>query len=342
MPLLLLSEFHMASVWNGKELQEYYTEEAGYSDSRALTRTLKFLNEIQNDIASGADWPNLKFKLKKLIKRGTQRVDVSPQIPEAPAIQISAGGALTGAQAYRVKVTFVIFDEEGQEFSSIESEPSSPSNEVIPTDENLQILVTNIPSYEGSSNISPNIIHRRVYLKQGTGPYLLAATLTDNDANQVTIAANPSSTIEPPEQSMVEHLASEDITLSIGSFTLKEQSLDEIQQYDPGLTATGTPQYYARISETKILIYPKPSTNVTLTYWVKRRPSRIFPDAERALQINRSLESVIDVGVNWKWMKYKQDSEWMTMYNLYEDMKSKAKAEKIQKGGKFSKVKVVC
>lgn len=332
----------MASVWNGKELQNYFTEEAGYSDAKSLDRTLKFLNEIQGDIASSADWPNLKLKLKKLIRRGTQKLDVSPQIPEAASIQLSSGGALTTGKACKIKITFVVFDEEEQEYSSIESEPSPASNEITPSDENQKILITNIASFDGATNILPNVIHRRVYLKQGDGPYLLVATLTDNDANQITIDANPSSTIEPPEQSMVEHLSSEDITISIGSMSLSEQSLDEIQKYDPGMTAVGTPQYYARISETKILLYPKPSTNLTITYWVKRRPSRIFAEEGRAIQLNRSLEEILDVGVNWKWLKWKRDEDWQTMRALYVDMKSQAKAEKIQKGGKYSKVKVVC
>jgi hypothetical protein len=330
----------MASVWNGKELQASYAEEAGYGDSKSLARTLKYINDIQTEIATSADWANLKFKLQKIISSDSQKFDISPQVPEAPSIELSTDGTLTAGKECKVKVTFVIFDEEKQEYSSIESEPSPASNSVTTSAGNQKIKLTNIPSLEG--DYDSEMVHRRIYLKIGSEPYFLAATIKENDSNTATIDAIPSSTIEPPEQSMVDHLSAEDIAIHAGSRVLVEASIDDIQKYDPALSSVGTPVYYARISDTKILIYPRPSSDITISYWIKRRPSRIFPEEDRSIQLSRSLENVLEVGVTWKWMKYKQDADWSQMYDLYRELKSQAKAEKVLKGGQFSKVRVVC
>lgn len=332
----------MASDWNGKALRDNYTNDAGYYDDGALKRTLRYVNEIQRDIASGGDWPNLVMKLKKRIKAGSQHVDVSPQIPEAPTVQTSAEGALTAGKKCRVKVTFVVFDEDELEYSSIESEPSPASAEVTPADENLKLLLTNIPTYDGSSSILPNKVHRRIYLKQGDEDYKLVGTIADNDTNTYEIEADPTSTIAPPEHSMVEHLTSDDISILTSSMNLKEETIDAIEKYDPGMTAKGIPRYYARITNTKILLYPRPATDTTISYWVKRRPSRIFAEEDRAIQLDRDLENVLDAGINWKWMKFKQDAEWTNMLEHYKQLKSEAKAEKVKRNGKVQKIKVVC
>lgn len=332
----------MSSDWNGKRLQEIYTEDAGFSDSDSLSRTLRYLNEIQSDICSSSSWANLKFRMKKFITSGSQKIDVSPQIPSAPIISLGSGGSLSEGVDCSVKVTFILFDETEQEINSIESQASDSSNVIKPTGENLKILVNNIPSYEGDYEKQPVMIHRRIYLKQGSSPFRLVATIKENDSNQVWIDTNPTSSIEPPEESMIENLASEDVAFHAGSVVLYEEKLDEIQKYDPAMTARGIPRYYARISDTQILLYPIPISDMTLSYWVKRRPSRIFAEENRPIQMSRSLENVLDVGVNYKWMKHKQDSDWTTMYNLYKDLRSEAKAEKVKRGGQSLRVKVVC
>lgn len=332
----------MSSVWNGETLRDNYCRENGFTDDTSKARTLRYLNEIQKDIASGFDWPNLKFKLKKEIASGGQEVDVSPQVPSAPTLALLAGGTLTAASACLVKVTFVLFDEASEDYQSIESYPSAASNSVTPTDGVDQSLtITGIDTYDGSTSVKPTTIHRRIYLKQGTGDYVLAKTIEDNTTTTTTITANPSSTVEPPEFSMVDHLADEDPIIEASGRFLTQEKLDEILKWDPNLTATGTPEYYARISPTKIFLYPRPSAALTLSYWVYRRPSRIFADATRVIQLDPSLEILLNTGVNWKWDQYKKDSDWFDQYKLYEEMKQISRGEKVQTGGQYMRVKVV-
>jgi hypothetical protein len=332
----------MSSILNGSTLRTNFTQEAGYSDSTSLARTLRYMNEIQKDIASAHFWPFLKFKMKKLIASGAQEVDLSPQIPSTPTIALLTGGTLTESSACYVKVAFVLFDEAGQEFSSIESEPSQVSNSVTPAGADKSLTVSDIDTYDGSTSVKPATIHRRIYLKQGTGDYVLAKTLTDNTATTTTITANPSSTIEPPEHSMVEKIANEDPIIELNGRTLYPAKLDDILKMDPNLTSSGTPTYYARISERKILLYPKPNADLTLSYWVKRRPSRIFADSDRVIQLDSSLESVLSVGVAYKWDFYKRDQDWQATMNLYESMKKQAINEKGSVGGQALTIKRVC
>lgn len=332
----------MSSNWNGSALRTNLSQEAGFTDSTSLARTLRYINEIQEDIASAYFWPNLKFKMKKLIAASTQEVDLSPQIPSAPTLAALAGGSLTADSACLVKVTFVLFDESGREFSSIESEPSAVSNSVTPTGANLSLTVSAIDTYDGSTSVKPTTIHRRIYLSQAAGDYKLAKTIEDNTTTTTTITANQTSTIEPPDQSMIEMLSHEDPIIELSGRTLYQEKLDNILKYDPNLSSSGTPIYYARVAPNKIILYPKPSAELTLSYWVRRRPSRIFAEADRAVQLDPALKNVLNMGVAWKWDFYKRDQDHPLTFDQYDAMKSKAINDKGKTGGQFSTVKVVC
>jgi hypothetical protein len=202
--------------------------------------------------------------------------------------------------------------------------------------------LTAIDLYDGSTSVNPITIHRRIYLKVGTGDYVLNKTLEDNTTTTTTITAETSSTIEPPETSMVELMASEDPSIELSGLSLAEVKLDDILKSDPSLSATGTPYCYVRMSPTRIFLYPSTSAALTISYWVFKRPSKIFAETTRSIQIDPSLESVFEIGVDWKWYKYKQDSDWLQMFQLYKDMKAEAVSDKVKTGGTSSTVKRVC
>lgn len=332
----------MSSTFNGSAIQTRFAGKHGFTDTTALARILEYINDIQIDIASGNKLPFLKFKMKKYVAAGEQEVDLSPQTPSAPTLALLAGGALTASSAVYAKVTFVLFDENGREFSSIESEPSVASNTVTPTGGDLSLTLTNIDTYDGSTSVRPTTIHRRIYLKQGTGAYYLAKTLEDNTTTTTTITANPSSTVEPPEFSMVDQMAGENPFIEANGQELMENKLADIQAYDPGLSTTGTPAYYARTGDRKILLYPRPSAAVTISYWVYRVPSRIFADTDRPIQLKQSFKKALDAGFTWKGYEYKDSDGQETKSDRYEAFKSDALAVYSDKGGQASTVKVVC
>lgn len=332
----------MSSTWNGSALQTDYSRKYGFRDAAALLRVLGWINDIQKDIAASHSWPFLKFKLKKQFASGDQEIDLSPQVPSAATIALLAGGSLTADSAVYVKVTFLLFDETGREINSLESEPSVASNTVTPTGADLSLTVSDIDTYNGSASVRPTTIHRRIYLKVGSGAYFLAKTLEDNTTTTTTITANTTSVIEPPEYSLVSYLASEDPVIEGSGVSLAEEMLADILKDTPGLNSSGTPQYYARISPSKIFLHPKPSSSITLSYWVFKVPSRIFADTDRPIQLHHSLKEALDAGVTWKGYEDKDQDGQESKKQNYERIRDSSKGIFGRKGGQVSTVKVVC
>lgn len=332
----------MSSTWNGSALRTRFAQKYGFSDTTSLARVLEWINETQTDICTDKKWSFLKMKLKKLVASGTHEIDISPEIPGQPSLALLAGGALTASSACYVKVTYLIFDESGKEFGSIESEPSLASAVATPTGGDLSLTVSSIGVFSGSTSVRPLTIYRRIYLKQGTGDFVLAKTIENNTDTTTTITANPSSTIEPPECSMVNTMAGEDPVIELNGRVLDKASLDDILKYDPGLSSSGTPSYYARVSPTKIFIYPKPSSAVTLSYWIYKKPSKIFADTDRVVQMDESLKPVLDAGVKWKGAEYKDEDNQEIKRKNYEDLKEQTRGTKATVGGAAPKVRVVC
>lgn len=331
----------MSATFNGSALRTRYAQKYGFSDSTSLARVLEWINEFQQDICSEFAWPFLKIKLKKQITSTEQEVDLSPQIPSAPTIALLAGGTLATGAVY-LKTTFVLFDETGREFGSIESEPSDASNTVTLAGGDLSLTVTNIDTYDGSTSVKPTTIHRRLYISTDGTTYYLAKTISDNTTATTTITAPTTSTIEPPEFSMVEHIAGEDLMIEASGYQLTEESLENILAYDPNLSATGTPTNYARISKTKVFIWPRPSGNTTISYWAIKKPSRIFAEASRVIQLDSSFQKLMDAYVTWKGHEQKDKDGQETKLSNYESLKSAAKGTKSKTGGRSRTVRVVC
>jgi len=332
----------MSSTWNGSALLTRAAQKFGASDSTNLARVLEWMNEIQLDIFSDFKAPFLKFKLKKLIAIGEQEISIAPQIPTAPTIALLAGGSITVGAVY-CKVTFVLFGEDGREFSSIESEPSVASNTVTTTSGVDQSLtLTAIDTYDGSTSVKPVTIHRRIYLKIGTGEYVLSKTIEDNTTVTTTITTPSVSVIEPPDYSLIDKMSDEDPIIEASGRNLVKESLDNILKYDPGLASTGTPSCYVRVSKEKILLYPRPSVAFTLSYWIYRKPSRIFADTDRVLQFSPEYKSVFDAGITWKGYEYRDSDGQETKLSNYGALKEKTRGAKANIGGQFGTVKRVC
>jgi len=327
---------------NGSALLTRFYQKFGFSDTTSQARVLEWINEIQLDIASGFDFPFLKIPMKKYIAANTIEVDLSPQIPDAPVLAALADGSLTADVACLAKVCFVLFDETGREFGSIESEPSDVSNSITPTGSNLSLTVSSIDTYDGDSSYVPTKIWRRIYLSQNGGAFYLAKTIEDNTTTSTTITANPSSTVEPPEFSMASHLSSDDPTDRASGIALRQESIDNILKYDPNLTSSGTVYSYARLSERKIHLYPKPSAAFTLSYYLYKRPAQIFNDTSRIIQLLPEFKTLLDSGVTWKGYEYKDLDGQESKRNNYENLKREFRAKYIGKSGIFGTVKEVC
>lgn len=331
----------MSSTWNGKSLVDKWLRKYGFRDEASKIRTIDFINDIQKDIACDYQWPFHKIKIKKQIDSGDQEIDIAPQIPTAPTIALSNGGSITDEVVVSLKVTFVIFDESGREVKSIESEPSIASNVVTTANPDRQISVTDIDTYDGLTSIQPTVIHRRLYLKVGSSPYYLAKTLEDNSTVSTTITADPSTTYEPPEYSLVAFMGTENPLIENSGIYLNQVDMDKLNQYDPNLSSSGTPASYARTSKDKIFLYPKPSGPYTLTYYVFKIPSRIFYDTDRPIQLDPSLKEVLEAGVTWKFYEDKDSDGQESKEENYRARILEAQGRN-KTNGQFPTVRRVC
>lgn len=274
----------MSRSWNGYDLVNEFSALLGDTGTAFKARVLGWLNDIVEDISASHDWPHLKVKGQKKLTALAENHNLYIAAPGAPSVAIAAGGSLTDGSVYKVYVTFY------QSSNGYESTAGTASATATATAVNKTINVTSIPT-----STEPLVTSRRIYLQKDSGEIYYYSEIADNTTTTATITAEVSSTIEPPDIVGIEKVIG-DPWLETSS-QLEYRDLDQLRLLFMGSWESGTPSYWAGIGNNQITLYPTPSSAMTLSYYYKRRPAKLYNSTDSQPDLPLNLKSVLRAGV---------------------------------------------
>lgn len=282
----------MSRSWNGADLVSEFSALLGDTSTAFQSRVLGWINDIQMDILTRHDWNFLKVKGQKVLTASSEEQNLFIASPGAPAVATSTGGSLTDGSTYNVYITFF----EGS--TGHETLAGTASADASPSGSDLQIDVSSIP-------ISPEplVTARRVYLQKDSGEVYFQSEISDNTTTTATISSDTTSTIEPPDYIGIRKTDGNPFIES--SSQLRYRDIDQLRLLFEGTWATGTPEFWSPLSESKVLLYPSPSSAFTLSFYYLKLPKRIFNSStsqpDMPIYLKQTLKSgVIAMGYEYR------------------------------------------
>lgn len=294
----------MARKWNGLALQTEFSELLSDTSTTFKARVSDWINDILEEVTDSFDWPQMRVSGNKILTALGEEQDLFLTPPGAPTLAALAGGALTDGSSYKVLATYL------QGVSGVESKAGTESAANIPTGANLSITVSAIP-------VSTNtlVTARKIYLQKDSGDWLLYSTIADNTTVTTTIIANATSTArQPPEDHMIRKIHGDPF---LTSSQLTEKGLDQLRLLFQGTWGSGSPLNYGMISNTRILLYPPPSSALTLKFNYYRRIPHVYPTADSIPEFPSWIKPALYLGVKWKGREYRERSERMQDFEAY-------------------------
>src|ERR1043166_2608426 len=276
-------------AWDGLTLQTEYSSTLGDTSTAFKARVLTWMNDIQDDICSRFDWPFLRKSGRKLLTTSSEYQNLNIAAPSTPPTLASVnGGALTSGSTYSVRVTFYCSS------NSYETEGGTESSTQSVNGSTLQINLTAIPVSTESL-----VTARKIYLKKDSGSYLNYSTISDNTTTILSITANSSSTINPPDVQSIKRIMNEPWLISPKQ-KLYYMPESQMRLLYSGPFPTGVPQFFDPIDYNRVVLYPIPVSAVDLYYEFIQVPPRLFAEATSVPTLPIWLKNVHQAGVLWK------------------------------------------
>lgn len=312
---------------------------------------IRWINEIQDDLAGAIPVDFFKFKMKKLLPTGQLYVGLSPTIPSAPTTALSVGGNLTEGMEYKVYVTYKIFNADGSD-TYIESEPSLAGTLRTATAANKTIDLTALDLYPGEASISPANIYRNIYVSKKAAadsehgePFFLAE-ITDNTTLIYSVTDEPTSTITPPSSTEVDQISSDHLAFSTGNRFLERIDSNKLKRANPNQDSSGRPYAFDFEGLDKIYLSSELSATATtsertLTYTVFRRPHESFNDSSIKIDLPIQARAALMAGVIWKGWEFTDRNGWVSKENLYQKKKNELLSKITRQRGAPSAVRDV-
>jgi hypothetical protein len=294
------------SDWNGLSLQTDFSETLGDTSTAFKTRVLGWMNQVQDDISARFQWPFLRKSGKKLLSTTSEYQDLNIASPGAPTIATAVGGSLTNGSTYAVAVTFYQSQDE------YETLLSTVSSTVTCNTPNLQVNVTGIPT-----STEPLVTSRRIYLSKDGGNYYFSQEITNNSTTTATITTDTTSTVQAPDYIGIKFLLG-DPWLEVGGSKLIYRGEDDLRTIAPTTFPSGQPQFYGSVDYSRICVYPKPSSALTLRFNYIRIPKRIFAALTSQPTLPIWMRPVFELGVLAQGYQYRERQLALPYMQMYE------------------------
>jgi len=293
--------------WNGSALQSEFSETLGDTSTAFKARVLKWMNDIQDDIASRYQWRFLRRTGKKLLTAGEEYQSLETATPSsAPSIATQVGGSLTDGSTYTVAVTYY------QSSDGYETQASSYPTALTCSGTSLELAVTGIPT-----SSDPLVTARRVYVSKDSGSFYYHSTISNNTTTTTTISSNTTVTTEPPDYVGIREIIADPWIETYGT-QLEYRPEADLRLFNPQTFQTGSPQFYAMTGQTQVLLYPAPSSAVSMRFNYTKIPSRIFAETTSQPDLPIWMKDVLEAGVLWKGYQYRERSLAVSYAQLYE------------------------
>lgn len=279
--------------WNGLDLVDDFSAELGDTSSAFETKVLRWINEGLRDIATSHEWPELRERGQAVLSASTDTHSLVPTKPSAPSLALLTGGSLTADSVYKVLVTYY----EG--VAEVESIAGEVSASATPTGSDLSLTVSSIPV-----STWPLVTARKIYLSKDGGAYYYYSTISNNTATTTTITADTTSTVTPPDQWYLGKLDG-DLYLE-NTQVLQNYSLQQLRFETNGyVNNNGTPSAWASVNSHQVVVYPRPSSNTTTTFYYFKLPAQVFNSSDSIPQLSAVLYEALHDYVIWRGFQYR-------------------------------------
>lgn len=292
--------------WNGLDLVNDFSSELGDTVPNFKTKVLRWINEGIREIATHHQWPCLREKGMCVLEAGEDTHALPLTKPAAPTATLTAGGSLTADTLYKVLITFY------EEFSGVESIAGEYAS-ITPTGANLSFELSDIPF-----SPSPLVTSRKVYVAKGAAGFVYHGVISNNLEEipgtpdpevdpptpiTYTVNADASSPISPPEEDAIFQI---DGAMFIeGLRVIQGTSIQDLLYSTSGVSATGTPQWFAPVNQLEVKVHPSPSADTIASFYYFKLPAKVFGLSTSVPQMPSWIYETLRAYVIWRGYDYR-------------------------------------
>lgn len=264
--------------WNGLDLINDFSAELGDTSNGYKTKVLRYIVAGIRDIATAHNWPFLREKAQVVLEANERTHAICLVKPAAPTVALLAGGSLALLNEYKFLVTFY------EEQSGVESIAGDASAGITPLGADLSVTLSDIPF-----STSPLVTARKIYVSKAGGAFAYHGVISNNleeipgtpdplidPPTPITyvVSSETTSSITPPEINAI-HEIDGDLFIE-GQKVLSGTTIQNIIFQTNASDSSGTPEVWAPINQEEVLVYPKPTSDTTVSFYYFKLPAQVF------------------------------------------------------------------